>query len=62
MGGLFGDSGKTVTAPKPKPPLAVPEVGEEVKDIARRKRPRSRQEAVITGALVPEPTGKAILG
>ena len=61
MGGLFGDSGKTVTAPKPKPPLAIPEVGEEVRDISKRKRPRSREEAVITGSLVPESTGKRVL-
>ncbi len=61
MSGLF-DSGKPVTAPKPKPPIAVPEVGEEVKDIAKRKRPRGRQEAVITGTLVPELTGKTTLG
>ena len=61
MGGLFGDD-KAVTAPKPKPPIAVPETGEEVKDIARRRRPRGRQEAVLTGSLVPETTGKSTLG
>lgn len=50
--GLF-DKPKTVKAPKPAPPLATPTVGEEVGDIARRKRPRGREETFLTGDLIP---------
>lgn len=53
MGGLFGGGGKTVKPPPVPPPPAVPEVGEEVKDIARRKRPRGRRETFLTGDLIP---------
>ncbi len=60
MGGILG--GKPVSAPKPPPPLAIPEVGEEAGDIARRKRPRGRRETFITGALVPETEKKRTLG
>lgn len=51
-----------VQAPKVLPPLAVPEVGEEVKDIARRKRPRGRRETFLTGDLIPESEKKRTFG
>ena len=57
MSGLFGGGG-TVTPPKPKPAPPVPTVGEEVGDIARRTRPRGREETFLTGDLVPKFTGK----
>ena len=57
MGGLFGDGGKTVKPPPVPPPPAIPEVGEEVETIARRRRPRGRRETFLTGDLVPD-TGK----
>ena len=53
MSGLFGGGPKAVKPPKPSPPLAVPEVGEEVGDIARKRIPRGRQETFLTGALTP---------
>ncbi len=52
MSGLFDGPG-AVKLSAPKPPLAVPEVGEEVRDIAKKRRPRGREETVIVGALVP---------
>lgn len=52
MGGLFS-SPKTVKAPPVTPPAAIPEVGTEAKDIARRRRPRPRKETFITGELAP---------
>lgn len=61
MGGLFS-SPKTVKAPPPPPPPAIPDVGEEVEDIARRKRPRGRRETFLTGDLVPETGKKKVLG
>ena len=57
MSGIFGDKPKAVKPPSPTPPLAIPQVGEEVGDIARRKRPRGREETFLTGDLVPD-TGK----
>ncbi len=62
MGGLFGGGGKTVKPPPPTPPAAIPEVGTEVEDIARRKRPRGRRETFLTGDLVPETGKKKRLG
>jgi len=53
---------KTVKPPPPAPPLPVPEVGEEVGDIARRKRPRGRRETFLTGDLIPETEKKRTLG
>ncbi len=53
MGGLFGGKPKTVKPPPVSPPAAIPEVGEEVGDIARRKRPRGRRETFLTGDLIP---------
>jgi hypothetical protein len=46
-------SPKTVQAPPVPPPIAVPEVSEEVEDIAKRKRPRGRRETFLTGDLIP---------
>ena len=37
----------------PPAPLAVPEVGEDVRTQARRKRPRGRRETFLTGDLIP---------
>ncbi len=51
-----------VKAPPVPPPLAIPEVGEETEDIARRKRPRGRRETFLTGDLVPETEKKRFLG
>lgn len=53
MGGIFGGKPKTVKPPPPSPPVAVPDVGEEVEDIARRRRPRGRRETFLTGELIP---------
>lgn len=53
MGGLFAKP-KAVKAPPLPAVQAIPEVGEEVKDIARRKRPRGREETFLTGELIPE--------
>ena len=61
MGGLFG-SPKTVKAPPVPPPPAIPDVGEESEEIARRKRPRGRRETFLTGDLVPETGKKKVLG
>lgn len=61
MGGIFS-SPKVVKAPPPPPPPAIPDVGEQVEDIARRRRPRGRRETFLTGALVPETTKKRVLG
>jgi len=63
MGGVFG--AKPVSTPRLPDPVAIPEVGEEAGDIARRKRPRGRRETFITGDLVPglgEPEKKKLLG
>lgn len=62
MGGIIGGGGSKPTFPKPEPPPAIPEVGEEVEDIARRKRPRGRQETFLTGELVPMTGKKTVLG
>lgn len=53
---------KPVKAPSPQPPLAIPEVDKEVEDIARRRRPRGRQETFLTGELVPITEKKRVLG
>lgn len=57
MGGLFGRP-KVVKPPKPPPPPALPDVGAEPEEIARRKRPRGRRETFLTGDLIPIDTGK----
>lgn len=66
MGGIvdkiFGKKPSAVKPPAPTPPPAIPEVGEEVGDIARKRRPRGRQETFITGELVPETDKKRLLG
>ncbi len=61
MGGLFGGS-DTIKPPPVSPPLAIPDVGEETGDIARRDRPKSREEAFLTGELVPKTKKKKFLG
>ena len=48
---------KTVKPPTPEPTPPPPTVGPETEDIARRNRPRGRQETFLTGELTPE-TGK----
>lgn len=53
---------EVVKAPSVPSPPAIPEVGEEVRDIARRRRPRGRAETFLTGALVPETEKKRVLG
>ncbi len=52
MGGILSRP-KAVKAPRPAPPLAIPEVGPEPGDIARRKAPRGRRETFLTGDLIP---------
>ncbi len=54
MSGILGGGGKAVKAPPVPPPPAIPVVGEEVGDIARRKRPRGRRKTFLTGELVPD--------
>lgn len=53
---------KVVKAPPVPPPPAIPEVGEEVSEIAKRRRPRGRRETFLTGALIPETGKKQLLG
>lgn len=67
MGGFLGIGGggrrpKAIAPPPPTPPPAIPEVGEEVEDIARRRRPRGRRETFITGDLIPVTEKKRVLG
>ena len=57
MSGLLGGKPKAVQPPPVPAPPATPVVGEEVEDIARRRRPRGRRETFLTGDLIPE-TGK----
>ncbi len=61
MGGILSKP-KPVSTPKLPDPLAIPQVGDEAGDIARRKRPRGRRETFLTGALVPETEKKKVLG
>lgn len=61
MGGLL-DKPKTVTAPPVPPPPPIPEVGEEVGEQARRRRPRGRRETFLTGDLTPVTEKKRLLG
>ena len=58
----FPSPPKAVKAPPAPPPIAIPEVGEEVEDIARRRRPRGRLETFLTGDLVPDTAKKRRLG
>ncbi len=63
MSGLFGGAPKAVRPPAAKPPIPIPTVGEEVKDIARKRRPRGREETFLTGDLIPvRGLGKVKLG
>ena len=62
MGNLFGGGGSDL--PKPAPPPAIPEVGIETEDEAKRKV-RGRQgfrSAFLTGDLAPETNGSTVLG
>lgn len=52
---------KTVKAPVVPPPEAIPEVGTEAGDEARRKRRRGRGDTFLTGDLEPQTTGKKTL-
>ncbi len=61
MSGLI-DKPKPVKAPPVPPPLAVPEVGIEAGEQARKRRPRGRRETFLTGDLIPEQTGKLRFG
>ena len=61
MGGLFSKP-KALKPPAPAPPLAVPEVGEEVGERARRRQPRGRRATFLTGELVPDTGKKKELG
>jgi len=57
MGGLFPEPKVTKALPV-SPPAAIPDVGEEPEEIARRKWPRGRRETFLTGDLIPMETGK----
>ena len=61
MGGLFSKP-KTVKPPPVPPPPPTPDVGEEVGEQARRKRPRGRRETFLTGDLIPQTDKKQFLG
>ena len=63
MSGLFdGGGGSVKVPPVPKTP-PVPTVDEDkVGTQAKKQRPRGRRETFITGDLVPETTGKTLLG
>lgn len=61
MGGMFGGGG-SVKPPLPTAPPALPEVGEEVGDRARRKAPSGRRATFLTGDLIPETKKKKVLG
>ncbi len=61
MGDLF-KSPKSVKPPPPLPPPALPDVGEEVGDKARRKAPSGRRATFLTGDLIPETNKKKALG
>lgn len=58
MGDIFGGKPKAVKPPPIPPPPPTPDVGAEVGDVARRRRPRGRRETFLTGALVPMDLGK----
>ena len=51
MSGILGGGAREVKPPAPTPPAAIPEVGDEAGDIARKRLPRGRQETFLTGAL-----------
>lgn len=73
MGGLLSVGGrflspplfpkpKVTKAPQVQPPAAIPDMGEEPEEIARRKRPRGRRETFLTGDLIPETGKKRVFG
>ena len=57
MGGIF-PTPRSVKAPPVSPPPAIPDVGKEPSEFARRRAPRGRRETFLTGDLVPSETGK----
>jgi len=59
---MSGGAPKTIKPPPVPPPQAIPDVGEETEEFARRKRPRGRQETIITGELIPDTGKKKVLG
>ena len=59
---LGGGGGSPVQAPPVPPPVAIPDVAPETEDIAKKKRPRGRQETFLTGNLVPITDKKKVLG
>lgn len=63
MAGLFSKPKKVKPPPVP-PPTPIPEVGEEVEDIAMRQARRKRgfMSTIITGALEPAKKGRTVLG
>ena len=62
MGGLL-DTPKVVKPPPVPATPPIPTVDEdEVGTEARRRRPRSRQEAFLTGNLIPDTGKKGVLG
>ncbi len=62
MGDIFGGGPSAVKPPPPTPPPAIPEVGDEAEDIARRRRPRGRRETFLTGDLIPDTGKKKVFG
>lgn len=52
MGGLLSKPKVVKPPPVPAPP-PIPTADEEVGDVARRRRPRGRQETFLVGDLVP---------
>ncbi len=52
MGGLI-DKPKTVKPPPVPAPPPTPTIDEKVGDVARRKRPRGREETFLVGELIP---------
>lgn len=59
----MGGQPEVVKPPLISPPVAIPEVGDEVGEQARRRRPQGRRKTFLTGDLTPEFTGKkALLG
>ncbi len=61
MGGLFGGKPEPIAPPAIPAPPVTPDVGPEVGEAARRRRPRGRRETFLTGELVPMDLGKARL-
>lgn len=62
MGNIFGGKPKATKLPPPAAPPPTPDVSEDVGDAARKALPRGRQEAFLTGELVPKKKKKEFLG